>query len=174
MSIRAFKDRFIDEKLIPFIFVISESPILFHDLLEANKQIKDGMIPSSGHLGYRMKLGNMYMAFFFLAHVLFILPGIIILHAIFAKLNCHLSIIAAVLFTGLFFTWFTIFKEWLIDKISLKRVKDGWKLHFPLFDFDTYSLEVSKIYSEAVKKKIPRGELEFFVMSELTKNSAIQ
>lgn len=162
-------DRFIDLKLLPFIFKVSESPILFHDLLEANKQLSDQMVPNSGTLGYRMKLGSMYLSFFFIAHVFFILPGIVLMHALFTKLDCHLSIIAAVIFTGLFFTWFTLYREWLIDKISLQRVRLGWKLHFPMFEYELYSETVAKIYAESIRKKVPRGELEFFVMSELAK-----
>ncbi len=169
MSISVKIDKFVDEKLLPFVFKVSESPILFHDLLDANRQIKDGMIPNGGSLGYRMKMGSMYLSFFFLAHIFFILPGIVITHALLAKLNCHLSIIAAVIFTGLFFTWFTLYKEWLIDKISYKRVRLAWGVHFPLFDYDEYSTKVSSIYAESIRKKIPRGELEFFVMSALTK-----
>jgi hypothetical protein len=169
MSLEIAIDRYINNKIIPYTFAISQSPILFHDLLEANRLIKDGMTPESGSLGYRMKLGHTYILFFILAHIIFVLPAMAIFHIFLTKLDCHLSVIAAVVFTGLFFTSFTIFKEFLLDRISMTRVKEGWKLHFPLFDFETYSPKVAKIYAEAIRKKVARGELEFFIMSEIAK-----
>lgn len=162
-------DKFIDEKLLPFVFVTSKSPTLFHDLLDANRQLKDGMTPNGGALGYKIRLKNMYIAFLVLIHVVFVLPAVTVLHNLFTKMDCHLSIISAVIFTGLFFVSFSIFKEYLIEKISLKRVKEGWSLHFPLFDFETYASKVADIYNDALKKKVPRGELEYFVMSNLSK-----
>jgi hypothetical protein len=62
----------------------------------------------------------------------------------------------------------------MVDKISQKRVREAWKIHFPMFEFDEYSVKVAKIYAESIKKKVSRGELEFFVMSELTKDSELQ
>jgi membrane-bound acyltransferase YfiQ involved in biofilm formation len=162
-------EKFVDEKLVPFVFITSQNPILFHDLLEANRQLKEGLIPSSSALGYRIKLRNMYIAFLVLIHLFFILPGTVIFHNSLAKLDCHLSIILAIVVTGAFFIGFTAFRDYMVDKISQQRVKEGWRLHFPLFDFDSFSDKVAAIYTQAVKKKISRGELEFFVMSELSK-----
>jgi len=169
MSLKSAITNFTDEKIIPFTFAISQNPILFHDLLDANRLLRDGMVPESGPLGYRIKMGNTYLVFFILAHIFFIFPAMALSHMLLTKMDCHLSIVAAIVFTGLFFTSFTMFKEHLIDRVSLSRVKAGWKLHFPLFDFDTYGAKVARIYSEALKKKVSRGELEFFMMSELTK-----
>ncbi len=164
-------DSFVEKKLIPYVFITSSSPILFHDLLEANRQLKDRLTPSSGALGYRIKLKNLYISFLSFIHLFFIIPGVTLFHKPLAKLNCHLSIILAVVITGVVFIGFTAFREFLIEKISIIRVKEAWKLHFPLFDFDAYSQKVADIYTGAVKKKISRGELEFFVMNELTKEA---
>lgn len=164
-------DNFIDEKLLPFVFTSSKNPILFHDLLDANRQLKDGMTPNSGALGYKIKLKNMYIAFLILVHIVFVFPAITVLHKLFVKMDCHLSIISAVIFTGLFFVSFSIFKEYMIEKISIKRVKEGWTLHFPPFEYDSYSKKVADIYNDSIKKKVPRGELEYFVMSNLSKAS---
>jgi hypothetical protein len=174
MSIWLKIDKFVDEKLVDYVFIVSSSPVLFHDLLEANKQLKERMIPDATQLGYRIHTKHMYIAFFVLIHIVFILPGTAITHALLEKLNCHLSIIAAVIITGLFFTWFAIFRDFMVDKISQKRVREAWKIHFPMFEFDEYSVKVAKIYAESIKKKVSRGELEFFVMSELTKDSELQ
>lgn len=161
-------NKIIDEKLVPFVFIVSRNPVLFHDLLDANRQIKDNMTPNGAALGYKIHTKNMFVAFLFLVHIFFIFPAVSLLHEIFAKMNCHLSIISAVIFTGLFFVLYSIFKEYLIERISLKRIKEAWSLHFPLFDYETYSSKVADIYNEAIKKKVPRGELEFFVMSKLS------
>ncbi len=161
-------DKIVDKKLLPFVFTVSNNPILFQDLLDANRQIKDNLIPNSATLGYKVNTKNMFIAFLILVHIFFIFPGVGILHEILAKMDCHLSIISAIVFTGLFFVSYSIFKEYLIERISLKRIKEAWSLHFPLFDYETYSSKVAEIYNEAIKKKVPRGELEFFVMSKLS------
>lgn len=164
-------DTFVEKKIIPYVFFTSASPILFHDLLEANKQLRERLTPNSGALGYRIKLKNLYIVFLLLIHLFFIIPGVALFHKPLEKLDCHLSIILAVVVTGAIFIGFTAFREFLVEKISIQRVKDGWRLHFPLFDFDTYSQKVADIYTHALKKKVSRGELEFFVMNELTKDS---
>ena len=162
-------DCFIDKKLIPYVFIVSSNPILFHDLLEANRQLKDRLTPNSGALGYKIKLKNLYISFLALIHLILIIPGVALFHKPLAKLDCHLSIIFAVVITGTIFIGFTAFREFLIEKISAQRVEEGWRLHFPLFDYSTYSQKVADIYTKAVKKKISRGELEFFIMGELAK-----
>lgn len=162
-------DKFISQKLLPFVFVVSKNPILFHDLLEANRQIKDNITPNAAALGYKIDTKNMFIAFLLLAHILFILPAVAIVHELFVKMDCHLSIIFAIVFTGLFFVSYSLFKEYLIGLISQERIKEGWKLHFPAFDYESYSKKVADIYNDAIKKKVPRGELEYFVMSNLSK-----
>ncbi|MGE4398439.1 MAG: hypothetical protein AB7D29_02855 [Campylobacterales bacterium] len=161
-------NKIVDDKLVPFVFIVSRNPVLFHDLLDANRQIKDNMTPNGAALGYKIHTKNMFAAFLFLVHIFFIFPAVGILHEAFVKMDCHLSIISAVVFTGLFFVSYSIFKEYLIERISLKRIREAWSLHFPLFDYETYGSKVADIYNEAIKKKVPRGELEFFVMSKLS------
>ena len=163
-------DYFIEKKLIPYIFIVSSNPILFHDLLEANRQLKDRLTPNSGALGYKIKLKNLYISFLTLIHLFFIIPGVALFHKPLAKLDCHLSIILAVVITGAIFIGFTAFRELLVEKISALRVEEGWRLHFPLFDYEVYSQKVADIYTKAVKKKVSRGELEFYIMGELAKD----
>jgi len=162
-------DKFIDNKLIPFVFILSKNPILFHDLLDANRQLRDNLSPSGATLGYKIHTKNMFIAFLAIVHIVFIFPSLVLLHEIFSNMDCHLSIISAIVFTGLFFVSFSIFKEYLIEQISTKRVKEGWNLHFPLFDYEQYNKKVADIYNDAIKKKVPRGELEYFVMNGLSK-----
>lgn len=162
-------NRFVDDKLIPFVFIISKNPILLHDLLDANRQLRDNLSPSSATLGYKIHTKNMFIAFLAIVHIVFIFPSLALLHNVFSNMDCHLSIISAVVFTGLFFVSFSVFKEYLIEHITIKRAKEGWALHFPLFDYDKYSKQVADIYNDAIKKKVPRGELEYFIMNALSK-----
>lgn len=162
-------EKIVDKKLIPYVFIISSNPILFHDLLEANRQINEGLVPNSAALGFRIKLRNIYIAFLVLVHLILILPATAIFHKPLAKLNCHLSIILAIFGTGFLFIGFNVFREYLSDKVAMQRLKDGWKLHFPLFDFETHSKRVADIYTQALKKKISRNELELYMMNELSK-----
>lgn len=159
---------FLNEKVLPFMFKTSDKPISLFELLEANKQVNDGMVPDSTILGFRLKVGKGYLAFIATSHII-IIPAVGILHNFFAILDCHISILLAVFFTSLFFASFTIFREYMIDKMSLKQLKIGWKLHFPFFDFEEYHSVVAKIYLDAVKKKVSKSELEFFVLEELSK-----
>lgn len=159
---------FLNEKLLPFMFKISNKPVSLSDMLEANKQISDGLIPDSTILGFRMQAGKSYLVFIALSHIV-IIPAVGILHSVFTMVDCHASILLAVLFTSIFFASFTMFREYIVDKMGLKQLKNSWKIHFPFFEFDEYHEDVAHIYLEAVKKKLPKSELEFFVLEELSK-----
>lgn len=159
---------FLNNKLLPFMFVISNKPVSFAELLEANKQISDGIVPNSTILGFRIKTGNSYLVFILLSHFV-IIPAVFLLHNFFAVVDCHLSILLAILFTSLFFASFTIFNEYMLDKMSLRQLKIGWVLHFPFFKFEDYHKIVASIYLEAVKKKVSKSQLEFFVIEELSR-----
>lgn len=159
---------FLNNKLLPFMFVISNKPVSFAELLEANKQISDGIVPNSSILGFRIKTGKSYLIFILLSHFV-IIPAIFVLHTYFALVDCHISILLAILFTALFFASFTIFNEYILDKMSLRQLKNAWELHFPFFKFDDYHKIVASIYLDAVKKKISKSQLEFFVIEELSK-----
>lgn len=160
---------FIDKKLIPFTFILSKNPVLLHDLLDANRQSKDRLTPSGSALGYKVNNKNMLVSFFVIAHIFFILPALGILHDSFANMDCHLSIVSAVVFTGLMFVSFSAFKEYLVERVSTNRIKEAWVLHFPLFSYEEHSQKVADLYNEAIKKKVPRGELEYFVMKGLSR-----
>jgi hypothetical protein len=159
---------FLNEKILPFMFAISNKPVSFAELLEANKQVADSIIPNSTILGFRMKAGKSYLVFLLLSHFV-IIPVILILHNLFKYADCHLSILLAILFTGLFFISFTLFKEYIIDKMSLRQLKIAWRIHFPFFEFENYHRVVASIYLDAINKKISKSQLEFFVFEELSK-----
>ena len=86
---------FLNEKILPFMFAISNKPVSFAELLEANKQVADSIIPNSTILGFRMKAGKSYLVFLLLSHFV-IIPVILILHNLFKHADCHLSILLAI------------------------------------------------------------------------------
>ena len=156
----------IKEKIINYVFNISVQPVLFHELMTANKQFNDGMHLKGINLGFRLRLGRAYLVFLVIAHI-FIIPLAFVIHAVFAGADCHLSIIMAVLFTAILFAFMGMFKEWLYDEISLKRIQDAWKLHFPHFDYSKNKNAVCKIYNESIEQDIPKKDLERFILDRL-------
>ena len=162
--------RFMDEKIIPYIFTLSDSPLLFRDLLQTNKMYQDGLKLEGKIPGFRMSIGKSYIVFIALWHLI-LLPGSAIFHSALAKIDCHLLIIMAVLFTGMFFASYAMFKEYLIDSVALKIIKKGWENHFPHFDYDLHAKEVAKIYSEALDKEIPHKNLHLYILDRLVENS---
>jgi hypothetical protein len=156
----------IKKLILDTVFKISPQPVLFSELMIANKQFNEGMHLKGINLGYRLKLGKTYLVFLLLAHV-FILPGSYILHEVFATADCHLSIITAVLFTMFLFAFFGMFKEWLFDEIASIRIQHAWKIHFPHFPYEEYKNTVSKIYNEALDEDIQKVDLERYILDKL-------
>jgi hypothetical protein len=156
----------IKEKILNYVFNISAQPVLFRELLIANKQFNDGMHLKGINLGFRLRLGRTYLVFLLLAHI-FIIPMAFIIHAVFAGADCHMSIIAAVLFTAILFAFMGMFKEWLYDEISLKRIQDAWKLHFPHFKYSKYKDIVCNIYNDSIKQDVAKKDLERFILDRL-------
>lgn len=154
------------DKIISYIFNISKQPVLFHQLLHANKLYNEGMHLDGKKLGFRLKMGRAYLVFLIVAH-LFIIPAAIVLHSFFAILDCHASIISAIIFTAVVFICFGLFKEWLEDEIAKKRIIEAWSVHFPLFSYEEYNEKVCKIYEEALLQDIQKKDLEQFVLDKL-------
>ncbi|MEA2110631.1 MAG: hypothetical protein U9P71_01150 [Campylobacterota bacterium] len=157
---------FVDNVILPYVFRVSEDPIRFEELMQANKVHIDGMPVDANLLGYRMKLGRMYIVFIAFMH-LFILPLTVIFHSVLIHIDCHLLIIVAVLFTALFFASFTLFKEYLVELKTIRRIKDGWKLHFPHFSYAKHSREVATFYKEALAKDIHHRDLSRFIIDKI-------
>lgn len=158
--------RFKDEKIIPYVFTLSDGPMLFRDLLKTNKMYQEGLKLEGKIPGFRLSVGRSYVVFIALWHVI-ILPASVIFHAGLEKINCHLLIIMAVMFTGMFFATYAMFKEYLIDSVALKIIKSAWENHFPHFDYDLHAKEVAKIYSEALEKEIPYKNMQLYILDKL-------
>lgn len=158
--------KFMDETVIPYVFTLSDGPMLFRDLLKTNKMYQDGLKLEGKIPGFRLSIGRSYIVFIALWHMI-ILPAAVLLHSMLAKIDCHLLILMAILFTGMFFATYAIFKEYLIDSVALKIIRDAWENHFPHFDYDLHAKEVAKIYSDALEKEIPNKNLQLYILDQL-------
>ncbi|MFZ2967609.1 MAG: hypothetical protein WA080_00980 [Sulfuricurvum sp.] len=164
--VKTCSSRMLHEKIIPYVFTLSDAPMLFRDLLRINKMYQDGLKLEGNVPGFRFSVGRSYLIFTLLWHAV-MLPIAIIFHQILAKVDCHLLIIMAVLFTGMFFALYAIFKEYLIDTVAHTILIRGWENHFPYFDYHTHAKEVAHIYSEALDKEIPHKELQLYIFEKL-------
>ncbi|MCK9373207.1 MAG: hypothetical protein M0P91_08410 [Sulfuricurvum sp.] len=158
--------RYTDEKIIPYIFTLADGPLLFRDLLKTNKMYQDGLKLEGKIPGFKMSVGRSYIVFIIIWHLI-VLPTSAIFHKTLIKIDCHLLIIMAVLFTGMFFATYAIFKEYLLDTVALKIIKSAWENHFPHFDYDLHAKEVAKIYSDALEKEIPHKNMQLYIMERL-------
>jgi hypothetical protein len=73
----------------------------------------------------------------------------------------------AVLFTAILFAFMGMFKEWLYDEISLKRIQDAWLLHFPHFEYTNNKDIIGKIYNDTISQDIPKKDIERFILDRL-------
>jgi hypothetical protein len=163
-------DKIVDEKIIPYVFKISKHPMMFRELLNANKQYVDGIKLEDAIPGFKVRLGRLYLVFIIIWHMV-MLPLVYVGHFFLAKLDCHLSIIFTALATISLFAAYFLFKEWLIDRVALKLIKEAWHNHFIHFDFEKHHQEVAKIYKIALEESIPNSELEYYILSNLSKLS---
>lgn len=164
--IKRLWEKFVDTKIIPYVFSCSKHPMRFLELLKANKAYLDGLDPSYTIPGFKLSTIRLYIVYFVLWNIV-IIPASMIFHNFLAKLDCHLSIILAIIFTLLFFGTLQIFKEWLIDRVSQKIIKKAWQNHLPHFNYEKYRYKVAEFYSEALDKDIPKYEIERYIMDRL-------
>lgn len=158
------------QKIVYGMFVVSKKPILFRDLLEANSTYNEGMLVDPAKLNFKFRYGRSYIVFGFLCLIVLI-PFVIATHTFFSKTNVHISLIAAILVTAFVFIGFDIFKAWTRHELTGDLIKEAWSVHFPYFDYDKYSSKVEEIYNEAIKKEIPKRDLEQYVLDALVKAS---
>lgn len=156
----------IDKKIIPYVFTLSDSPMLFRDLLRTNKMYQEGLKLEGNIPGFRFSVGKSYIVFIALWHII-MLPLAFLFHKALAKIDCHLLIIMAIVFTGMFFAMYAIFKEYLIDAVAHKILKRGWENHFPHFSYKLHSSEVAGLYADALDKEIPHKELQLYIFEKL-------
>jgi hypothetical protein len=156
------------EKIISYIYNISKQPVKFATLLEANQLFNEGMKLDGTILGFRIRLGRAYLAFVILAHII-VLPLAVITHALFAKLDCHASILVAIFFTAWLFGIFSFFKEWTRDSVTKKIIKNAWVIQFPYFPYEQYNEKINTIYEQSQKDGVAKDNLEQYILNKLSK-----
>ncbi|CZE47926.1 hypothetical protein [Campylobacter geochelonis] len=162
------KNKKLKDEIIDSMFIVSKKPVLFRDLLDANVAFNEGMLVDPAKLNFRFRYGRSYIVFGVICLV-FLIPFIIITHSLFLKVDFHLSIIVSVLITALVFISFDLFKVWARKELTQRLIKSAWQVHFPYFAYEKYSQKVEEIYDEAVKKELPRRDLEQYVLDSLVK-----
>lgn len=155
------------ENIINYIYNISKQPVKLNELLEANLLFNEGMKLDGTKLGFRLRSARAYLLFLVLIHII-IVPGSIIIHKLFAALDCHASIIVAVVFTAFLFGLFNYFKEWTNDEVSKMRLKQMWMIHFPHFPYNEFNQEVSSIFEKAKDEDIKHVDLERYILDNLS------
>jgi len=160
-------DKFINDKLLPFLFMQPTHPMRFNELMRANKNLLDNMIVEGVIPGVKLRLGRVYL-FMVVVWNIVLIPFTLLFHGILSKIDCHISIILAVVFTLLFFGILTIFKQWAMEKMAQKLIKKGWSIHFPYYDYDTFHTKVAKYYGDAIEKGVNGANLEMYIMNALS------
>lgn len=155
------------ENIINYIYNISKQPVKLNALLQANILFNEGMKLDGTKLGFRLRSARAYLLFLILIHII-IIPASIIIHELFAALDCHASIIIAVVFTAFLFGIFNYFKEWTNDEVSKIRIKKMWSLHFPHFPYEEFNLEVSNIFEKSKNEDIKHVDLERYILDHLS------
>ena len=155
----------ITRKIIDFAFEKPKYPFRFRELMEANRIVVDNldfkMIP--GVKFCRIKL---YLVYFVLWN-LFIIPLALLFHGFLKSLDCHVSIILAIIFTLLFFGTYKIFEERIKEEAAKELIKEAWQKYLPHFPYEKYAEEVAQIYKEAIDKETPKHKFEQYVIERL-------
>ena len=157
---------FIDNFIIPYVFTKSNEPLLFRELLKANKMYDDGLNLEGKIPGTRIRIGRNIYVFLVLWNIV-LFPFSIIFHQILTKIDCHLLIILSVLATGLFFATYSIFKSWMIDRVALMTIKEAWHNHYPHFAYETHHKQVSRLYGKALDKELPTKDIQLYILDHM-------
>lgn len=158
----------IKEKVMDYVFITSNQPVLLKDLLISNDLYTEKMRVDASKLGFRLDIGKAYKAFTAIACII-IIPVALVAHILLAKIDSHASIIASIILTALIFVYFNIFRERLVDSMTIRRIRKAWQNHFPYFPYDEYHEKVAKLYEQAEKLEIPKKELEVYILDNLSK-----
>ena len=161
------KEKTIKSKILEYIYTVSKQPILLKDLLVANRQYNAGMHVDPAKLGFRLNLMRAYMVY--IAIVLAILVPISLLtHKPLAKIDPHISILGAMIITAAIFIGFNFFRDKMRDIMTKELIKKSWKLHFPFFSYEDYSIKIDVIFDNSIKDEISKRDLEKYILDKLT------
>ena len=149
------KEKTFKNRVLEYVYIISKQPILLKDLLVANRQHNEGMHVDPAKLGFRIRLTRAYTLY--VAIVLAILVPISLLtHKPLAKIDPHISIVGAMIITAAIFIGFNFFRDKLRDIVTKELIKRSWKLHFPFFSYEDYSIKIDSIFEKAMKEEISK------------------
>lgn len=154
------------KKILPYVFKVSKQPVLLAEMLQANKMHCEGMRVNESKLGFHLNAGKAHFVFFIICN-LFIIPLVGIFHSLLTKVEAHLLILIVIASAWVVSAFFISYKEWLHRMMTSQQIENAWSLHLPHFSYKEHREEVAHIYAEAVKKEIPRKELELFVLNKL-------
>ncbi len=143
--------------------------MLYGELLQANKTYQEGMNLEGTIPGFRMILGRAYLVYLAFWHFIIAVP-IILFHEQMREINCHMLILVAVLFTGLFFSIFSMFSEWMHEKMALLVIKKAWKNHFPHFSYEQHAAEVARIYNQALEEEVHHKDMRLYILNKMVKS----
>ncbi len=153
------------DKIVSIVFTPPKYPMRFRELMEANRVLVDNL-PTDTIPGLKFCRLKLYGIYFVLWNLL-IIPLALLFHRFLAQLDCHLSIILAIIFTLLFFGTYKIFENRVKEYAALKLIKEGWKNYLPHFPYEKYHLEIAQIYKEAIERDIPKKKIEQFIIDRL-------
>jgi len=157
----------IKERIVNFVFTLSEQPVIFKDLLSANSHFNEKMFVDPGKLGFKLNIIKAYIVYLALC-ALIVMPLIGITHYFLKHMNFHISIVSSVLVTSAVFIGFNFFNVWIRNAVTLKLIKKAWLVHFPFFSYDKYNKKVEEIYNESVKQEVQKKNLQQYIMNKLT------
>lgn len=161
-----------DKWLVNTLFKISDYPVLFKDLLEANALFNEGMLVDPAKLHYKFKPFQTY-GIYTLACIVVLSLLIIVTHYGFSKIDVHFSLISIAIVTSLVYMGFDFFKAYTRKLISQRQIQRAWALHFPHFAYEKYSKIVAEIYKEALKKEVPKNALESYVLEQIVQMQSL-
>lgn len=148
------------------LFQVSDCPVLFRDLLEANALFNEKMPVDMAKLHYKFKPFNTYALYTALCAL--VLGALLLFtHYGLTKIDVHYSFVSTVIITSLVFWGFDAFRTYAQKLITKALIKKAWAVHFPHFAYEKYSKIVAEIYKEATKKEIPRQALENYVLEQI-------
>ena len=156
----------INDFLIKKLFIISDEPVKFADLLEANALFLEKMPLESAKLHFKQRIFLSYFVYVCLCFVLF-LPILFMAHFVFVKVDTHFGILSAIVMTSIFFIGFDLFRIYTQKLICGHLIKYHWNIHFPYFEYEKYKNLVNGIYKKALEDEVARGRLEQFVFEKI-------
>lgn len=54
------------------------------------------------------------------------------------------------------------------DIMTKELIKKSWKLHFPFFSYEDYSIKIDVIFDNSIKDEISKRDLEKYILDKLT------